>query len=163
MAIQVKQNPKQVAAMRYEDALHSGRWRSLKSSVFHRCNDLLPARRVLDQIGSETPQALGVQMIPIERIVGSAGRSQDFDLHFAPRNQASEDRWRRVAQAVEAGIHLPPIRVLKIGEAYLVEDGNHRVSVSATAGRDAILADVYELPVDGLEEDASCSRLGYKV
>jgi len=163
MTVQVKQDPIQVAALRYEDALSSGRWRSLKSTVFRRCNDLLPTRRVLDRLENETPRALGVQMIPIERIVGSAGRSLDFDLAFAPRNRASEDRWQRVAQAIEAGIHLPPIRVLKVGQAYLVEDGNHRVSVSATAGRESILADVYELPVDELVEDASCSRLGYKV
>ena len=163
MATQVKHDPLQGTALRYEDALRSGRWRFLKSTVFRRCNDLLPTRRVLDRLESETPRALGVEMIPIERIVGSAGRSQDFDLHFAPRNQASEDRWRRVAQAVESGIHLPPIRVLKIGQAYLIEDGNHRVSVSVTAGRESILADVYELPVDGLKADAACSRLGYKV
>lgn len=163
MAIQVKQDTVRDAALRYEDALGSGRWRSLKSTIFRSCNDLLPTRRVLARLENDTPRPLGVQMIPIERIVGSAGRSLDFDLAFAPRNRASEDRWRRVAQAVEAGIHLPPIRLLKVGQAYFVEDGNHRVSVNAMAGRESILADVYELPLDGLEEDASCSRLGYKV
>jgi hypothetical protein len=163
MTIKVKRDPIQGPTPRYEDALRSGQWRSLKSTVFRRCNDLLPTRRVLDRLENKTPQALGVHMIPIERIVGSAGRSLDFDLAFAPRNRISEERWRSVAQAVEAGIHLPPIRVLKVGQAYLVEDGNHRVSVSATAGRESILADVYELPLDGLIEDASCSRLGYKV
>lgn len=163
MTVQVRQDPALVAEHSYEAALRQGQWRSLKSRALHRCNDLLPTRRLLDQLEDTTPVPIGVQMIPIERIVGSAGRSQDFDLAFAPRNRASEERWRRVARAVEAGIHLPPIRVLKVGQAYLVEDGNHRVSVNATAGREAILADVYELPLDGLEEDASCTRLGYKV
>jgi hypothetical protein len=102
-------------------------------------------------------------MIPIERIVGSAGRHLDFDLTFAPRKGATRDRWQRVAEAIQAGVHLPPIRVLKIGEVYLVEDGNHRVSVSSIYGREAILADVYTLPVGNLEADPSCTRLGYKV
>ncbi len=163
MAVQVGQDQAQVTEQSYEAALRRGRWRSLKTTIFRGCNDLLPTRRVLARLENETPTPLGLQMIPLERIVGSAGRSQDFDLAFAPRNRASEERWRRVAQAVEAGIHLPPIRVLKVGQAYLVEDGNHRVSVNVTAGRETILADVYELPLDGLEEDASCTRLGYKV
>jgi hypothetical protein len=147
----------------YEAALRKGRWRSVKSWALRRCNDLLPTRRLLSRLENQTPQHVGVAMIPIDRVVGSAGRSLDFDLSFAPRNQATRERWQRVAKAIQDGIHLAPIRVLKVGDAYFVEDGNHRVSVSSMAGRDAILADVYELPTDELEPDQSCSRLGYKV
>lgn len=163
MTVQIKNDPGRQAEQSYEEALRNGRWRTIKSRAFHRCNDLLSTGRVLDRLEDQTYQPLGVQMIPIDRIVGSAGRSQDFDLAFAPRNRATDRRWQRVAEAIQAGVHMPPIRVLKVGEAYFVEDGNHRVSVSAMAGREAILAEVYELPVDGLAPDPSCSRLGYKV
>jgi len=163
MGFQSKVDTIEGAELSYEAALHNGQWRSLKSRVLRRCNDLLATRRLLDRLEDTTPQGLGVQMIPIDRIVGSAGRSLDFDLAFAPLNRVSGERWRRVAKAIQDGVHLPPVRVLKVGQAYFVEDGNHRVSVNAMAGRETILADVYELPVDGLEEDASCSRLGYKI
>lgn len=163
MAIDVRADTGSATDQRYEEALRKGRWRSVKSRVFNRCNDLLPTGRVLSRLADQTPRPTGLQMIPIERIVGSAGRSLDFDLSFAPRNRATKDRWQRVAEAVQAGVHLPPIRVLKVGDAYLVEDGNHRVSVSAMAGREYILADVYELPADDLVTEPSCSRLGYKI
>lgn len=163
MALPITTVANQRAEQSYEDALRDGRWRSLKSRALRRCNDLLPTGRLLAQLEDQTPRSLGVQMIPIDRIVGSAGRSLDFDLAFAPRNRVSSDRWQRVAQAIQAGVHLPPIRVLKAGDAYFIEDGNHRVSVSAMAGLEAVLADVYELAIEDLEANASCTRLGYKV
>jgi len=163
MVTPVKKNPRISAEQKYEEALRTGRWRSIKSRAFRRCNDLLPTGQVLDQIETSITRPLVLQMIPIEQIVGSSGRGNDFDLAFAPRNSATRDRWQRVAQAIQSGVHLPPIRVLKVGDAYFVEDGNHRVSVSAVAGQESILADVYELSTEELEPNASCSRLGYKV
>ena len=147
----------------YAAALRSGQWRAIKSRLLHRCNDLLPTDRLLTHLKGQTARHAGVEMIPIERIVGSAGRSQDFDLAFAPSKRATEERWLRVAEAVQAGVHLPPIRVLQVGDAYFIEDGNHRASTSSMAGREFILADVYELPAAELEPKESCSRLGYKI
>ena len=163
MAINTQQHRQASATATYEEALRKGRWRAIKSQVLRRCNDLLPSRRLLANLEDQTPRHAGVEMIPIERIVGSAGRDQEFDLAFAPRGQSTRERWQRVADAVQAGAHLPPIRVLRVGEAYFVEDGNHRASVASMAGNEFILADVYELSVQGLEASESCSRLGYRL
>ena len=163
VAIYAERGQRASTATTYEEALRKGRWRAIKSQVLRRCNDLLPSRRLLDQLREQTPLHVGVEMIPIERIVGSAGRGQDFDLAFSPRSQATRERWIRVAEAVQTGIHLPPIRVLRAGDAYFVEDGNHRVSVASMAGDEFILADVYELSAAELEPNESCSRLGYSI
>lgn len=163
MAIRTNQVDKSWTATSYEEALRKGRWRAIKSQVLRRCNDLLPSRRLLASLENQTPRHAGVEMIPIDRIVGSAGRDHEFDLAFAPRGQSTRERWQRVADAVQTGIHLPPIRVLRVGDAYFVEDGNHRVSVASMAGNEFILADVYELSAAGLEPNESCTRLGYRI
>jgi hypothetical protein len=154
VAIYAERGQRASTATTYEEALRKGRWRAIKSQVLRRCKD---------QLREQTPLHVGVEMIPIERIVGSAGRGQDFDLAFSPRSQATRERWIRVAEAVQTGIHLPPIRVLRAGDAYFVEDGNHRVSVASMAGDEFILADVYELSAAELEPNESCSRLGYSI
>lgn len=92
---------------------------------------------------------LGLRTIPLAQIVGSEGRSSDFDRRFQPRAAHLEERWSRVAQAMSQDVALPPITVYKLGERYFVSDGNHRVSVARHRGQDEIRAHVTELLVDG--------------
>jgi len=67
--------------------------------------------------------------IPLDAIVGSVGRYQDFNQTFLPLRDSDAQRWARVKLAqVKKG--LPPIEVYKIGEVYFVLDGNHRVSIA---------------------------------
>ncbi|MFM8320029.1 MAG: universal stress protein [Chloroflexota bacterium] len=72
----------------------------------------------------------GLQDIPLDAIVGSVGRYADFTRDFLPRREISPARWARVKLAASGLIGLPPIEVYRIGEAYFVKDGNHRVSVA---------------------------------
>jgi hypothetical protein len=51
----------------------------------------------------------------------------------------------------------------KVGEGYLVEDGNHRTSVARTRGEETIRAIVIEIDTSALIPEPSCTRLGYKV
>jgi hypothetical protein len=94
-------------------------------------------------------RALGLRTIPLQQIIGSEGRSSDFDRRFQPRSPHLEERWSRVAQAMSQGVALPPITVYKLGERYFVSDGNHRVSVARHRGQDQIGAYVTELTVGG--------------
>jgi len=97
-------------------------------------------------------------MIPIDRIVGSVGRYQDFDRAFLPAQEHIRDRWREVYRAVQ-GEGLPPIEVYKVGDAYFVRDGHHRVSVLREMGAIDVEAYVTEfetpvpLPADTVEAD----------
>jgi len=87
----------------------------------------------------------GMQTVPIEKIVGSEGRYQDFDNHFLPRTSNLRQRWQRVDEARLTDVVLPPIQLYEIGGLYFVRDGNHRVSVAKAQGVDYIDAEVISL------------------
>jgi nucleotide-binding universal stress UspA family protein len=72
--------------------------------------------------------------VPLESIVGSVGRYTDFNRQFLPQNDSDEMRWSRVKAAVESPTGVPPIELYRIGNAYFVLDGNHRVSVLRRMG-----------------------------
>ncbi|MBQ2530521.1 MAG: transcriptional regulator, partial [Treponema sp.] len=42
----------------------------------------------------------GMQIVPINLIVGSEGRYKDFDNHFFPKSNFLKARWERVDSAV---------------------------------------------------------------
>ena len=92
----------------------------------------------------------GVRNIPVSAIVGSVGRYTDFTRTFLPKNPKDEERWARIMALVTdpGGGGLPPIEVVKIGDAYFVQDGHHRVSVARALGADTIEAYVNEIPTN---------------
>ena len=87
----------------------------------------------------------GMQVIPINLIVGSEGRYKDFDNHFFPKSNFLKNRWERVDMAHLQDIVLPPISLYELGGLYFVRDGNHRVSVAKMKGIEYIDADVVSL------------------
>jgi hypothetical protein len=87
----------------------------------------------------------GIRPVEVEKIVGSVGRSRDFDGSFLPRKKSMCQRWSRVDRAYHEGVGLPAVSLYKIGEAYFVRDGNHRVSVARYHDAVAIDAEVVEL------------------
>lgn len=87
----------------------------------------------------------GMQIVPIDLIVGSEGRYQDFDNHFFPKSTYLKNRWERVDAAHIQGVILPPITLYELGGLYFVRDGNHRVSVAKAMGQEAIDAEVVSL------------------
>ena len=87
----------------------------------------------------------GKQEIPLEAIVGSVGRYEDFTRTFLPKHDSNAERWARVKTAVLDMKGWPPIDVYQVGEVYFVIDGNHRVSVARQLGSDTITAHVTEI------------------
>lgn len=87
----------------------------------------------------------GMRTIPIARIVGSEGRSHDFNRAFLPRHDKMMRRWMNVDMAHYQNVILPPIRVFELGGVYFVRDGNHRVSVARMQGAEYIDAEVTSL------------------
>jgi hypothetical protein len=77
---------------------------------------------------------LGTRTVPVEKIVGSVGRHEDFDPDFLPAKASLEARWKRIDRAYHRGEEMPPVVLHKLGEEYFVEDGNHRVSVARFQG-----------------------------
>jgi len=101
----------------------------------------------------------GTRVIDLEKIIGSVGRSRDFDSCFMPLRAAAGERWKRVDLAFYRDQALPPVSLYKLGDAYFVEDGNHRVSVARYHGVPDIEADVTELwPTSTLQPSASACQ-----
>jgi hypothetical protein len=82
------------------------------------------------------------ETVEVEKIVGSVGRRNDFDACFLPVRSNVSSRWERVDSAFQRGKDLPPVSLYKMGDAYFVNDGNHRVSVARFHGIESIDAEV---------------------
>src|SRR5215211_4631094 len=87
----------------------------------------------------------GIQEVPVDRIVGSTDRWNDFDPAFRPLRANSADRWVSVARGYDAGRSLPPVQLYQIADAYFVHDGHHRVSVARVRGQVWVEAEVVEV------------------
>ncbi|HRQ09593.1 MAG TPA: hypothetical protein PLG36_01085, partial [Trueperaceae bacterium] len=62
--------------------------------------------------------------VPLDAIVGSVGRYQDFNRSFLPLTNADRARWVGVKLAMTGLEGVPPIELYRIGDAYFVKDGN---------------------------------------
>jgi len=91
---------------------------------------------------AENRMYLGPRTVEVSRIVGSVGRSGEFDRGFMPATRAGMERWKRVDEAFHGGVELPPVTLYEICGAYFVEDGNHRVSVARFQGVEMLDAEV---------------------
>jgi hypothetical protein len=115
-------------------------------------NQLLSFDEVKGALGAISQVYLGLREVPVSKIVGSVGRHRDFDRAFLPSKPDLGTRWRRIDEIMDRGEELPPVSLYKIGDAYFVQDGNHRVSVARQRGVEMIDAEVIELrsrvPVD---------------
>jgi hypothetical protein len=122
--------------------------RAIGSILTRRARRLQSIEPVLEAAGLEGRSYGGVQEIPLDRVVGSAAapsKTGDFDPGFLPINRRMRDRWTRIYQAMVEGDELPPIDVYKVGDAYYVIDGHHRVSVARSLGRATINARVVDV------------------
>jgi hypothetical protein len=156
-------NTKFQAQSDYQRALREALWHKVSHWRGRGCNDLLSFNEVFVYLKKQPQIDLGLQSVPLEQIVGSTGRYEDFDLAYNPRHKASEDRWVNVAETQYKGVELPPILLYKVGQAYFVEDGNNRVSVAHQNGKKYIQSRVIEIDVSNIKPDPSCTRLGYKL
>lgn len=96
-------------------------------------------------LGARNKLRLGRRVVAVDKIVGSVGRSRDFDGEFLPIRRGLAERWKRVDRAFHRGVELPPVELYELGGSYFVVDGNHRVSVARYHGAAAIDAEVVEL------------------
>jgi hypothetical protein len=109
-----------------------------------RSPDLLPFEEVRSRLRLRNRAYRGLQDVPLDKIVGSLGRYEDFTRTFLPRRSTDRERWAKVDQLTRWGGGLPPVELYKVGDVYFVKDGNHRVSVARAAGAPTIQAHVWE-------------------
>jgi hypothetical protein len=106
---------------------------------------ILPYEEVIEALGFKGERQLGLQVVPLDSIVGTIDRGRDFDRQFRPTSRRVRSRWEQIAQAMRRGETMPPVDLLKVGEIYFVRDGHHRVSVASALGRSDIDAYVTEV------------------
>jgi hypothetical protein len=105
---------------------------------------LLPFDEVHRRLRPFAGTYVGVRPVPVRQIIGTEGRGGDFDRSFRPRRDGVRARMRSVAQAFPHG-DFPPIVAYKLGEAYFVLDGHHRVALARLCRTEWIDAEVTEL------------------
>lgn len=126
-------------------ATRSARLRRIWSSLTGQNDSLIPFEELKQTVGLANQYYRGVQVVPVDKIIGSLGRSGDFDRVFMPLQKHSRVKWLSVDSAYLAGVSLPPISLYKIGDAYFVVDGHHRLSVARQQGQKFIDAEVVEV------------------
>jgi hypothetical protein len=121
---------------------------SLLDMLRRQPSDMLSFEDVRARLNIRGQRSLGHQTVPLNNVVGSEGRYEDFDRRFLPRSDALKQRWSNIDRAMIEAVDLPPVDLYKIGDIYFVRDGNHRVSVARQQGQEYIDAYVTELAVD---------------
>ena len=135
----------QTAREALSQAVWDGRRRRIARWLTRKSNRLLSFGEIYATLQGKGRRYVGVRTIPLNNIVGSVGRSQEFDCTFAPRRTVESERWVRVAKAYYENVELPPVELYKVGELYFVADGNHRISVASACGQRYVDAYVTEI------------------
>lgn len=127
----------------FRTARRKATMQTLLSRMSGKKEDLLNFEEVSKRVKLTGQRKTYRANIPLDAIIGSVGRYRDFNRKFLPLSDSDADRWVRVRVAQEVN-GLAPIEVYKIGEAYFVLDGNHRVSIARQMEMEQIDAYVTE-------------------
>jgi hypothetical protein len=111
----------------------------------HQPENLLSFEQVRDKLKIRGQHYAGTQTIPIDKIVGSTGRYQEFNRAFLPTQEFIRERWKHIYEVAHSFEGFPAVEVYKIGDAYFVRDGHHRISVLKELGATSVEAVVTEL------------------
>ncbi|MGH3090000.1 MAG: hypothetical protein ACRDSJ_22190 [Rubrobacteraceae bacterium] len=105
---------------------------------------LLDFEETRKKLGAISERKLGRKTVEVSKIVGSVGRSGDFDRDFMPVKARLRKKWEHVDRGFHRGKESRLVSLFKIGDDYYVSDGNHRVSVARFHGVEMIDAEVVE-------------------
>jgi hypothetical protein len=129
---------------RFDAARRAALMRDLTAPWVGRPSDLLPFEEVRDRLHLKQLVDRGIEEVPVDRIVGSLQREREFTREFLPRDEALRERWEEIEEMAEGRRGFPPVELYKVGEAYFVVDGHHRVSVARAVGAPSVEAQVRE-------------------
>lgn len=126
----------------FQRATLKGKLRTIWAKLTGRSAHLLDLASVKSSRAVTARHDQGTQSIAISQIRGSEGRAQDFDSHFNPLQEHTQQRWMNIAKAWLTDVTLPPVEVVQVHDLYFVRDGHHRVSVARAMGQTFIDAKV---------------------
>jgi hypothetical protein len=142
-----------VADRRFERARVKAFWNAILSLVTGRDDHLVKWAQAQHELAPYGQAPLELVSVPLDQIVGTVGRYEDFDRAFLPTHDGLSGRWRAMHRAYEAGVALPPILLYQVGDAYFCVDGHHRISVARQRGAQSLEAQVIKVrtrvPISG--------------
>ncbi len=143
----------------FERALRRGRRdTSVISRLSGHDNRLVSLSSVLEAASAGNESYIGIREIPVDSIVGSENRADDFSRGFHPRKRWIGERWVHIHHLMSQGSLNDAVSVFEVGGAYFVRDGHHRVSAAKALGLAFMTAEVrsyplpYSLP-DGMDRN----------
>jgi len=131
-----------VVRQEFEHSHRQGVINKVWSKIIGRRFRLLDLREVQRTVHTKTKSHAGLQWVSVEQIVGSEGRSSDFDRAWRPLKTVSRQRWVNIATAQVQGVNMPAVELIQVDDAYFVRDGHHRVSVAKAQGQLEVEANV---------------------
>jgi len=132
----------------FNRARNKARFNNIFNIINSEKKELLSYYDVKNMAKPKSQTYRGMQVISIDKIIGSEGRYKDFTQAFLPKKEHLRQRWENIDRAHLTDVILPPISLFKIGDVYFVRDGNHRVSVAKMQGVMSIDAEVVELTTE---------------
>jgi hypothetical protein len=105
------------------------------------CGPLLDLGQIRRHLRLGAPLPEGHATIPVARVVGTAGRSRDFDGCFQATHLAMRKRIEEIMAAAPSSLD-EPIEVIRVDQAYFVTDGHKRVAIARQTGREYLDARV---------------------
>jgi hypothetical protein len=130
------------ALSHFKSSMFLGKIIRLKNRITHCASRLYDLNALKPDLSLRGSFYAGIQVVPIGSIIGSEGKTGDFDMGFHPLKESSRERWVGMAMAYLSCLPLPPVQLIQVGDAYFVRDGHHRISVSSAFGQATIDAEV---------------------
>jgi hypothetical protein len=118
------------------------RLRGRKPGLAPSLYDLIPHANALPR---SLPRA---EVVPVEAIAGTVRHPSNTTAEFLPirplRTTHWQHKWRRVLEAHEQLVALPPVELIKVGPRYFVVDGHKRVAAARRTGAplDAVVVEL---------------------
>jgi hypothetical protein len=126
----------------YQKVVLRGKRQKLLAAVTRRSTSLPAIGDLTQGKAVRNQRHLGPKLVRIADIQASEDRSGDFDRSFHPLETHTKSRWLSIAVARLNGQAMPAVELIKVGDAYAVRDGHHRISVARALGEDYIDAHV---------------------
>jgi nucleotide-binding universal stress UspA family protein len=117
----------------------------MMSALSGESPELLSYDEVRDRLDARETARRTLGEVPLDAIVGSVGRYNDFTRTFLPRQDQDAQRWAEVKAAMLSMKGLPPVELYQVGDVYFVRDGNHRISVLRQMGASYVEAYVTQV------------------
>ncbi|MBN2738878.1 MAG: hypothetical protein JXR70_17990 [Spirochaetales bacterium] len=128
--------------MDFDKAYLAGKRKTSFLWIKRKAGYLLSLKELLALVPAIGESYTGIKDVPVEKIIGSENRSEDFAEGFLPIQGGMKFRWENVRKLFLEAQIADAIDLIEYGGCYFVRDGNHRVSVAKTNDIDYVTASI---------------------